>query len=170
MHLGHLKSFLTWIKTTIKKKFQKTELQKRKRKYPVALVSGIHPEQVEPASPIELTTSWAKAPHTRRSCARSLEKFAQSFVHRAHTERGSRYSLRVVAHVFCWPRAYFRHERGSVRFDDVIFCRLHPFPFVSSINSTLRQPLFSHRPPRPTIPLGVTAPSMCWHFFGTSPR
>ncbi len=41
---------------------------------------GIPPGQVEPTSPIELTTSRTKALQARRSCASSLETFTQSFL------------------------------------------------------------------------------------------
>ncbi len=39
--------------------------------------------RVEPASPIELTTSRAEALQARRSRVSSLETFTQSFLHRA---------------------------------------------------------------------------------------
>ncbi len=41
---------------------------------------------VESVSPVELTTSPMETPQTRRSCANSLESFAQSFFHRAQRE------------------------------------------------------------------------------------
>ncbi len=44
---------------------------------------GFHPGRVEPASPIELTTSRIEALQVRRSCASSLKTFIQSFLHRA---------------------------------------------------------------------------------------
>ncbi len=42
---------------------------------------GIHPGRVEPASCMELTTSWIVASQARRSCASSLVMLAQSFLH-----------------------------------------------------------------------------------------
>ncbi len=44
---------------------------------------SIHPRWVEPASPIELTTSRTEASHTQRSCVSSLETFTQSVRFRA---------------------------------------------------------------------------------------
>ncbi len=44
---------------------------------------AIHPERVEPASPIDLTTCRTEALQARRFCASSLDTFTQSFLHRA---------------------------------------------------------------------------------------
>ncbi len=44
---------------------------------------GIHPGQIEPALPIQLTTSRTEALHARRSYVSSLETLTQSFLHRA---------------------------------------------------------------------------------------
>ncbi len=44
---------------------------------------GIHRGRVDPAPPIELTTSGTVAPQARRSCASSVETFILSFLHRA---------------------------------------------------------------------------------------
>ncbi len=43
---------------------------------------GIHPGWIEPASPIELTTSRIEAFQAGRFYASSVETFAQSFFHR----------------------------------------------------------------------------------------
>ncbi len=80
---------------------------------------GIHPGRVEPASPIELTTSRTEALQARRSCASSPETFTQSFLHRAWPktsgpERGLRSALIVVAHIFSWPPVRLHHVRGGV--------------------------------------------------------
>ncbi len=80
---------------------------------------GIHPWQIKPTSPIELTTSRTEAPQARRSCASSLDTFIQSFLHRAwlttrDPERGSRSALIVVAHVFSWRPVRLRHGLGGV--------------------------------------------------------
>ncbi len=80
---------------------------------------GTQPGWVEPASPIELTTSGTEAPQAQRSCTSSLETFTQSFPHRAWLkirgpESGSRSVLSGVTHVFSWPPARLRHIRGGV--------------------------------------------------------
>ncbi len=80
---------------------------------------GIHPGRVEPALPIELTTSRTEAPLAQRSCASSIETFTQPFLHRAWPntrgpERGSRSALIVVAHVLSWPPVPLRHVWGGV--------------------------------------------------------
>ncbi len=80
---------------------------------------GIHSGRVEPASPIELTTSRVEALQARRSCVSSRKIFTQSFLHRVWPkthgpEIGSRSALIVVAHVFSWPPARLRNVRGGV--------------------------------------------------------
>ncbi len=80
---------------------------------------SIHPGRFEPASLIALTTSRPEALQARLSCARSLDTFTQSFLHRAWPktrgpEIGSRSALIVVAHVFSWPPARLRRVRGGV--------------------------------------------------------
>ncbi len=80
---------------------------------------GIHPGWVEPASPIEVTTSQMEALQARWSSARSLAAFIQSFLHRAKPktrgpERGSRFALFVVSHVFNWSPVHLRHVRGGL--------------------------------------------------------
>ncbi len=80
---------------------------------------GIHSGRVEPASPVELTTSRTEALQARRSCASSLDTFAQSFLHRAlpktrGPKSGSKSALIVVVHVFSWPPARLHHVRGGV--------------------------------------------------------
>ncbi len=80
---------------------------------------AIHPERVEPASPIALTMCRTEALQARRFCSSSLDTFTQSFLHRAWPktrgpERGSMLALIVVAHVFSWPPAFLRHVRGGV--------------------------------------------------------
>ncbi len=87
---------------------------------PTCTCVGFHPRRVEPAPPIELTTSRKEAPQARRSCASLLDTFTQFCLHRAWpktrgSERGSRSALTVVAHVFSWPPARLRHVRGGVR-------------------------------------------------------
>ncbi len=63
---------------------------------------GIQSGWVEPASPIELTTSRVDAPQARWSCSNSLETFGQNFLHLVQPrtggpERGFKSSLSVVA-------------------------------------------------------------------------
>ncbi len=74
---------------------------------------------VEPAPPIELTSSRKEAPQARRSRVSSQVTFIQSFLHHAWPkirgpESDSRPALIVVAHVFNWPPARLRHVRGGV--------------------------------------------------------
>ncbi len=81
---------------------------------------AIHPGRVEPALPVELTTSRTEALQARRSCASLLETFSEPFQHRAWPkirglERGSMSALIVVAHVFSWPPIRLRHVRVNVK-------------------------------------------------------
>ncbi len=67
----------------------------------IPLCGSVHPERFQPASPIELTTSWTEAPKARRS----LETFAQSFLHSAQPktrgpEKDCMSSSSVVSNVF----------------------------------------------------------------------
>ncbi len=85
----------------------------------LVLVSASPPVWVEPASPIELTTSRTEALQARWLCASPLETFTQSFLHcflpKIHgPERGSRSALNVIAHVFSWHPVWLRHVRGGV--------------------------------------------------------
>ncbi len=60
-----------------------------------------------------------EAPQARRSGASTLEIFTQSVLHCAQPkthcpEMRSKTALSVVAHVFSWPKARFRHDQNNV--------------------------------------------------------
>ncbi len=69
---------------------------------PTCICGGIRPGWVEPASPIELTTSRAEAFQARRSCAWPKARGPE------------RDSLIVIAHAFSWPPVRLRHVRSGV--------------------------------------------------------
>ncbi len=80
---------------------------------------GIQPVWVEPASPIELTTSQKDALLARRPCASTLETFATPIFYRAQPktrgpDRGSRCASTMVVHVFGLPSVNLRHVQGFV--------------------------------------------------------
>ncbi len=78
---------------------------------------GVHPGRAELASSMESTASRIQAPEARRSCASSLGIFTQPLLHRTQPKlRGSRSSLSIVVHVFCWPPARLGHIRGRVAY------------------------------------------------------
>ncbi len=112
---------------------------------------GIHPGRVEPTSPIALTTSRTEALQARRSCASSLNAFAQSFLHctKPRTrgpETGSRSALIVVVHVFSWPPACLRHVRGGVgRSRSLISPTLKRFAAEHSLGDLWRYKNFDYK-------------------------